>query len=260
MWYALYATNRRTTDSRTDCVAMIPRDPKSRGGTRPSRIDALLDALESFYGKQALNWPADPYEFLVWWQCGYPASDVTCGKGWESLNREIGIGTGRILAASLPRLTNALRPGGMVPELRARKLRDIASRVEDEFGGDLAAALGGPVARARKILKTFPGIADPGADRILLWSGIAAVAAVPSNCPHVLVRILDGTEREYGATYREAQQAIEADVPASFTARTRAYLLLKHHGQEICKRTNPKCGECPVNASCAYFARRSRVR
>ena len=45
--------------------------------------------LESFYGQQEPCWPTDPYLFLVWWQCGYPASDTACAKGWESLNLEI---------------------------------------------------------------------------------------------------------------------------------------------------------------------------
>ena len=87
------------------------------------------------------------------------------------------------------------------------------------------------------------------------------VPAVPSNCPHVLLRIQRGLEREnYGVTYREAQQAIEAEIPANFDARTRAYLLLKRHGQSLCKRSYPKCGQCPVNSSCAFVAHRYRER
>jgi endonuclease-3 len=147
----------------------------------------------------------------------------------------------------------------MVPELRAMRLKEIAERVQNEFGGDLRAALGGPLAGIRKVLKSFPGIADPGADRMLLFGGIVPVAAVPSNCAHVLMRIRSGPESaNYVATYRQAQQAIEAEVPAKFDPRTRAYLLLKRHGQELCKRTNPRCDLCPVNALCAFFVRRRR--
>jgi len=92
-------------------------------------------------------------------------------------------------------------------------------------------------------------------------AGIAPIAAVPSNCPHVLARILHGKEREnYGVTYREAQEAIEAEVPARFDARLRAYLLLKRHGQQICKRTKPKCDQCPVSAACAFYAGKRRGR
>ncbi len=221
----------------------------------------LLGRLESFYGEQAPGWPTDPYLFLVWWHCGYPASDAACAKGWAALNREIGVEPRHLLAALPAKLATALRPGGMVPELRAMRLKEIAARVQDEFAGDLRAALVGPIAQARKLLKKFPNIADPGADRILLFAGIAPIAAVPSNCPHVLVRIQRGQEREnYGVTYREAQQAIEADIPEKFDARTRAYLLLKRHGQELCKRTKPKCAECLVNSSCAFFAGNRRGR
>lgn len=219
------------------------------------RIPQLLQQLESFHGVQEPSWPTDPYLFLVWWHCGYPASDAACARGWESLNREIGVDPHQLLAARPANLASALKPGGMVPELRALRLKEIAARVQDEFGGDLRAPLVGPIAQVRKVLKTFPNIGDPGADRILLFAGIAPVAAVPSNCPHVLVRVQRGQEREsYTVTYREAQQQLEAEVPEKFDARTRAYLLLKRHGQEICKRTNPKCSQCPISSSCAYFS------
>jgi len=49
-------------------------------------------------------------------------------------------------------------------------------------------------------------------------------------------------------------------VPEKFDARTRAYLLLKCHGQELCKRTKPKCPECLLQSSCAFFAGKYRGR
>jgi endonuclease-3 len=221
----------------------------------------ILERLEAFYGDQEPCWPTDPYLFLVWWHCGYPASDAACARGWESLNGNIGAEPHQLLAASAEQLASALSPGGMVPELRAIRLKEIAARVENEFGGDLRRSLLGSMTEVRSTLKKFPNIADPGADRILLFGGIAPVAAVPSNCPHVLVRIQRGQEREnYGVTYHEAQQAITAEVAENFDARTRAYLLLKRHGQEICKRTKPRCDQCPVNSCCAFFAGKRRGR
>jgi endonuclease III len=218
--------------------------------------------LEAFHGKQAPGWPTDPYLFLVWWHCGYPASDAACSRGWESLQSKIGVEPDRLLAASPSKLALALKPGGMVPELRAMRLKEIAERVKKEFGGDLRAGLKGlPMAKVRATLKKFPGIADPGADRIVLFGGISPVAAVPSNGTHVLVRIQSGQEREnYGTNYSEAQRTIATEVPEKFDARMRAYLLLKRHGQEICKRSNPRCDTCPVAKSCAFFAGKMRGR
>jgi len=214
----------------------------------------LLDQLESYYGPKTPCWPTDPYQFLVWWHCGYPASDEACARGWDSLQRTIGVEARHILAASPTALTKALKPGGMVPETRALRLQQIAARIVEEFDNDLSAALRASPKSARKLLKEFPGISDPGADRILLFAGIAPIAAVPSNCPQVLVRVHRQQENpDYAATYREAKAIIESDIPENFPARTRAYLLLKQHGQEICKRTKPRCRLCPINSSCKWF-------
>jgi endonuclease-3 len=227
-----------------------------------TKLVQLLDTLEAFHGEQLPNWPTDPYLFLVWWHCGYPASDAACAKGWESLQSRIGVDPDRLLSANPAKLALALKPGGMVPELRAMRLKEIAERIQKEFGGDLRAGLNGlSIAQVRAALKRFPNIADPGADRILLFGGISPVAAVPSNCPHVLVRIQAGQEREnYGRTYGEAQRMIAAEVPARLDPRMRAYLLLKCHGQRLCKGSHPKCDACPVATSCAFFAGKMRGR
>jgi len=220
------------------------------------KIAEALNKLEKFYGTQEPCWPTEPYEFLVWWHCGYPASDAVCAKGWENLKNQVGTQPERLLEATPAKMAAALKAGGMVPELRAQRLKEIARRVQDEFGGDLRGVLSGPISAVRKSLKKFPGIADPGADRILLFAGIAPIAAVPSNCVHVLTRIVRGKEYEnYGTNYREAQLAIETEMPETMDARARAYLLLKRHGQETCKRSKPKCEKCPIRTSCAYFER-----
>src|SRR5262245_36300981 len=98
----------------------------------PAMISTVLEALEGFYGQQEPPWPSSPYLYMVWLHCGYPASDDRCSKGWESLRRTIGLEPGQILAASLPQLTKALSPGGMVPGTRARRLKEVATIVIDE--------------------------------------------------------------------------------------------------------------------------------
>ena len=231
-------------------------------GTFVATLTQLLDALAAFHGEQTAPWPTDPYLFLVWWHCGYPASEARCAKGWEALTSQVGVDAESILKESPARLASALKPGGMVPELRAMRLKEIAERVLKQYGGDLREGLRGlSVTQVRGALKQFPNIADPGADRILLFAGISPVAAVPSNCPYVLVRIQAGQEREnYGRTYREAQQLIEAGLPPNFDSRTRGYLLLKCHGQQLCKSSKPKCDICPVATNCAFSAGKLRGR
>ncbi len=219
-----------------------------------ARLPPILDALESFHGRQAASWPTEPYPFLIWWHCGYPASEERCTRGWDSLNAETDIAPEKLLAVPSAKLARALKPGGMIPELRAERLKLIAKRMRSQ--GDLRAALTELSPQgARALLKKFPGIADPGADRILLFARVAPIAAVPSSCPQVAVRIDSGREADnYAAEYRESQRILESQVAPTFEARARAYLLLLRHGQEVCKRTGPLCDTCSIAKSCAFFS------
>src|SRR5580700_7066961 len=228
-------------------------------------LGRILDALEKHYGEQAIAGPSDPYEMILFVNCGYPATDSSCSKGYEALKRDVGTKPEKILEAPKAKLAKLMRLGGIVPELRAERLKTIATIVNEEFGGDLKWSLeklmqeekkgaGKGIRLAKKALKEFPVIGEPGADKILLFAGLAPVAAVPSACPAVPQRILFGEEdKNYGAGYRAAQESMTAELPESFDARQRAYLLLKRHGAEICKRTKPKCEVCPVSAMCEFF-------
>ena len=190
---------------------------------------------------------------MIWWHCGYPASEERCSKGWASLTREVGVAPKELISVSTAKLVRALTAGGMVPDLRAVRLKDIAARVLKEFGGELRSALSRlSVPQARKALKAFPGIGNPGADRMLLFARLSPVAAVPSACPHVLVRVLLGPEGpKYVAVYAAAQRILNA-LPVTFEERIRGYLLVARHGHEICKRSNPLCGRCPLRARCVF--------
>ena len=219
----------------------------------PKLVD-LLERLEKFYGKLKALWPTDPYQMILYTNCGYPASDAACAKGFAALKREVGLSPDEILTASKAKLAEIMRLGGIMPEQRATRLKEIAALVKHTFAGNLRTVLKMPLPEAKKALKRFPTIGDPGAEKILLFAKTAPVAAVPSNCIHVLVRLGFGEERKnYAATYRSAQQAIRAALPEDYVALTRAYLLLKHHGQELCKRSRPLCGQCPISADCVYF-------
>lgn len=229
------------------------------------QLSGILDLLEKHYGEQAAVGPSDPYEMIVFVNCGYPATDASCTKGYGPLKAEVGTKPEQILKAPSAKLAKLTQAGGMFPELRAERLKLIARIANENFGGDLKWALEKLMTdektpaekrlrRVKGALKEFPVIGEPGADKILLFSGMMPIAAVPSACPGVPQRILFGEEdKNYGRGYRAAQEAIAAEVPEKFEARQRAYLLLKKHGQEICKRTKPKCEICPISRTCVYF-------
>jgi endonuclease-3 len=230
-----------------------------------SRLADILDTLEEQYGEQKPHGPSNPYEMILFVNCGYPATDASCTKGYDPLKAEVGTKPEQILKAPSAKLAKLTQPGGMFPELRAERLKLIARIAIENFGGDLNWVLEKlmkdekipaekRLRRVKGALKEFPVIGEPGADKILLFSGMMPIAAVPSACTGVPQRILFGEEdKNYGRGYRAAKEALAEEVPEKFEARQRAYLLLKKHGQEICKRTNPKCEICPISRMCVYF-------
>jgi endonuclease III len=168
------------------------------------------------------------------------------------LRREVGTTPAAILAVEPDRL-RAVSSGGILADEQAAKLQAAARLVVEQFGGNLSQALEGlPLAKARHVLRQFPAIGEPGADKILLLSGLAAVPALDANGVRVVTRLgLAEEQRDYAGTYRSAVAAVAASLePDAFR---RAYLLLRHHGQELCRRSAPRCSACPLTSTCAYY-------
>jgi endonuclease III len=127
----------------------------------------------------------------------------------------------------------------------------VARRVRIVWNGDLGPVLRLPTAEAVRELARYPSIGKPGAERILLLCGAAPVLALDSNAMRVLLRLGYGREgATYAQTHRMVQGAGEAELPQTVTARRRAHLLLRHHGQTICRRTHPRCHTCPLRIDC----------
>jgi len=102
----------------------------------------------------------------------------------------------------------------MLPHQRVEKLRRIAQITLTEFNGYLGPALALPLAKAKKALKKFPGIGDPGAEKILLFSRTHPLPALESNGLRVLVRLGFGEElKNYSATYRAVREAVKDQRP-----------------------------------------------
>ena len=94
---------------------------------------------------------------------------------------------------------------------------------------------------------------DPAAEKILLFTRSYPVFSLDSNGLRVLCRVGFAEEQKnYSATYRLVQDAIREQLPRDFDSLIRAYQLIRHHGQELCKRSKPRCTECPVRESCNY--------
>jgi endonuclease III len=227
--------------------------------TEQNQLTAVVKKLEKFYGRPEPPKITDPVELILWENVAYLADDEKRATAFATLKKKIGTSPAQILKASQKQLEEITRIGGIVPELRAQRLRQIAELVHYIFKDDLAAELKKPLPQAKKSLKRFPTIGDPGAEKILMLTRSYPILALESNGLRVLLRLGFAEEKKsYSASYRGVQQALAGQLPSRPDALIVAHQLLRQHGQELCKRTRPLCeAGCPLTAECRYFQTRA---
>ncbi len=105
----------------------------------------------------------------------------------------------------------------------------------------------------KRALKQYPTIGDPCAQKILLFTGTAPILALDSNGLRGLVRLgYTDEKKNYGATYRAAQEALAGQTGTDCAWLVEVHQLLRRHGQELCRRTEPACRVCPLLRNCDF--------
>jgi endonuclease-3 len=215
----------------------------------------VLDALEAHYGPLSAPKLRGPWEMILWENVAYLANDERRRDAFQTLKKRIGIEPGQILSASDEALLEVTRHG-ILADRFAEKLRTCAQTALEEFNGDLRPALKLPFAKAKKALQKFPGIGEPGAEKILLLTKSYPVLALPNV--RVLARLGFGEEKKsYSTSYRLVQRAVEDELEKDYPWLIRAHLLVRRHGQELCKQDNPKCEKCPLASRCVFYQARA---
>jgi endonuclease-3 len=165
----------------------------------------------------------------------------------------VGLTAAAIDQATDKTLLPLAKRGGMRPETRVLRWREIAAITLQQYAGDLDSILKLPYTAAKKALKQFPTIGDPGAEKILLLCGVASGLPLESNGLRVLLRLGWGRlQKDYGKTYRSVQADLKPELPSGAVRLKQAHLLLRMHGKELCKDKAPLCDQCPIASDCDY--------
>jgi endonuclease III len=203
-------------------------------------LATVLDRLEADAG------PADPLPATDGWllvlaeNIGYLVDDSTRWAAMTTLRTTVGTEPERILAASDDDLLRVVV--GMRPAERVARLRRCA---------ELRLADPGPSSRTGTKWSAYPGIGQPGVQRIELFTGTKPVLALDANALRVLVRLGYGDPAgSYSVVYRKTQAAASAETDETVPARQRAHQLLRRHGQTVCRRSAPACSTCELADLC----------
>ena len=225
---------------------------------RPN-LQKIISQLATHYSDPKPPITTDPFELILLENVAYLVSDERRAEAFKTLRKNAGVKPHEILAASPDDILQATKLGGMHPEQRVSRLKEIALITMNEFGGDLSKALKLPLPRAKQALRKFPSIGEPSAEKILLFTRAYPVLGLDSNGLRVLLRLGFGEEKKnYTATYASVQEAIRDHLKDDYDWLISAHILLRQHGKELCKTNVPLCEQCPVRKSCAYFRRNFR--
>ena len=217
-------------------------------------LQKIVARLAAHYGPPQPPITTDPFELILLENVAYLVSDQRREEAFAILRQCAGTRPYQILAASNDDLLKATGLGGMHPEQRVNRLREIALIAMNEFGGDLNQALNLPLPKAKQALRKFPSIGEPSAEKILLFTRTYPVLGLDSNGLRVLLRLGLGEEKKnYAATYRAVQETIQSQLKQDYDWLISAHILLRQHGKELCKTSAPVCEKCPVRKGCAYF-------
>jgi endonuclease-3 len=221
---------------------------------QPPSLASIISKLETHYGKPRAPTTTDSLGLLIYEAVAYLASDEKRDAAFVALRDQVGLKPTAILAASLEHLIAITQLGGIHPELRAARLQEIAQIVLHDFAGDLNQVLQLPLPQAMKALQKFPSIGPPGAEKILLFTKSQPILALESNGLRVLLRLGFAEERKnYTASYNAVREALKDQTGNDCNFLIRAHQLLRRHGKELCRTSNPACEICPVKSKCAYF-------
>ena len=193
---------------------------------------------------------------VIWEMVAYLADDTKRLTAFRRLEQEVGLLPESILNAPIERLQDIARSGGKIaPELRADRMVEAATLTLQDFDGSLDSILSLPGKEALKQLQRFPMIGLPGAEKILLFSDMYPVLALESNGLRALLRLGFGEESSnYSASYRSVREAVRGQLPEDCSILKSAHILLRRHGQELCRASVPHCVACPVNQACATYS------
>ncbi len=221
----------------------------------PKRLRAVYRALAATYRYEDWHWsPAHirgPFDTPAGAVLVQHTTWINAERALDNL-RAAGTLHSRTLA-SMPeeRIAELVRVSG-TPAIKARRLRALATMVEDAGGIDALFALPTDDLRAR-LLATH-GIGPETADAIMLYAAGRRVFEVDAYAQRLFGRL--GFATPPGTNYAAWQHWFEdalADEDAAYFQRYHAYIVL--HCKALCRAT-PICAPCPLLSQCPEGQRR----
>ena len=127
---------------------------------------------------------------------------------------------------------------------RALNLHAAATRIRDEFGGEVPSDV--------DALESLPGIGSYTARAVAAFAFGQRVPVVDTNIRRVLARAVLGIAEPEPPRVRADMDLMESVLPTSAKESVAVNAGIMELGAVICTARAPKCDECPIAQQCAW--------
>jgi len=189
-------------------------------------------------------WPAEtPFEVIV-------GAVLVQNTNWENVKRAIEnlrqtdlLEPHALLAVPIEELEELIRPAGYF-RIKAGRLRSVLRFLVERYDGSLEAMFRTPLNALRRELLAVHGVGPETADSILLYAGHLPAFVVDAYTHRIFAR---HGWIEYDTDYHAIQDYFQGGLPDDVPLWNEYHALLVHLGKHFCRKTRPRCAECPLS-------------
>jgi len=218
------------------------RTPRPVPDNSQPPLDEYFNSLFTALGPQHW-WPAKtPFEVIVGAILTQSTSWTNVETALAKLRSEQLLTPAAIEQVPLRRLQTLIQSSGYWRQ-KARALKSFVRFLRSEYRGSLKRMFETPTLLLREKLMGVFGIGPETADSILLYAGQHGVFVVDTYTKRMLVR--HGWVAP-NAKYDEIRWQFERKFSGNISKFSEFHALIVAAGKNWCRKTNPKCDECPL--------------
>ena len=208
----------------------------------PGKILQVYQHLSQVLGPQRW-WPGEtPFEIIV-------GAVLTQNTNWQNVVRAID----KLRAADLlephalynvppEELEELIQSAGYF-RVKAQRLRNVLRFIIERYDGSLDKMFRTALPELRAELLAISGIGPETADSILLYAGNLPTFVVDAYTHRILAR---HGWMDFDADYHQIQEYLLASLPQDAQLYNEFHAQFVYLGKHYCKKTGPKCRECPL--------------
>lgn len=219
--------------------------PGSRSAAA-SRLERITDLLEGEFGRPRRRSDRDLVGALVQTILSQNTTDLNSGRAYAELTERLPT-WGEVRGANVRSIESAIRGGGLA-RTKARRIKAILSRIEEEVGSiDLGFLRGMETDAVVDYLRRFTGVGSKTAACVALFHLGREIVPVDTHIHRIVGRLgIVGRPRDREATFRALAEA--APVGRSLSLHVNLIRL----GRAYCRPRTPLCGACPIREQCRH--------